>query len=68
VKQIPACAVIPADSAASCKDAGIQKPDWMPPAYYMPGQAYQVRHDVQHPTARGGAVYSLDIFLIFLDP
>jgi len=18
---------------------------WMPPAYYMPGQAYQVRHD-----------------------
>jgi hypothetical protein len=48
--RLAACAVIPAD-------AGIQKPDWMPPAYHMPGQAYQVRHDAEYPAACGGVVY-----------
>jgi hypothetical protein len=50
--QLAACGVIPAN-------AGIQKPDWMPPDQSLPwnvsiqgpGQAYQVRHDAQYPLA-----------------
>jgi hypothetical protein len=50
--RLAACAVIPAD-------AGIQKPDWRPPAYHMPGQAYQGRHDAEYPADCGGVVYCL---------
>jgi len=62
--QLAACAVIPADSdsaaswkEASCKDAGIQKPDWMPDSGASCKD--QVRHDAECPAACGGAGYSL---------
>ena len=62
--RLAACAVIPAD-------AGIQKSDWMPPAYYMPGQAYQVRHDAEYPAGCGGVVYvcraSVDLLPVICD-
>ena len=48
--RLAACAVIPAD-------AGIQKPDWMPPDQVR-GRLDQVRHDAEYPAACGGVVYS----------
>ena len=43
----------------SVLDTESRKLNWMPPAYYLPRQAYRVRYDIQCSAACDGAIHTI---------